>query len=308
VERKEDLKVMIIRLSDQCPFNLDLTLCCGQAFRWEKSDGWWHGVVQQKLMKVSQDGKKLRFEGTDEDFLIDYLGLNDDFLSICDEINKDPLIEAAIRQFKGLRILRQEPWECVISYICATFKNIASIKRMLLNLSRKFGEKASFHSERFFTFPSPSKLARASLNELKECELGYRATFVSQTSRKIVKEDFDLNNLTKVSYDEAKRTLLEFPGVGQKVADCVLLFGLGKLDAFPVDVWIMRALLRNYSSHFPRNLVMKVLDSESLSDSQYKQLNVFGRTYFGRYAGYAQEYLYHYERMKSKQQGGFQDS
>jgi N-glycosylase/DNA lyase len=294
-----DSKLMIIRLSDQCPFNLDLTLCCGQAFRWEERDGWWRGVVQENLIKVSQEGKTLRFEGAAKDFLVDYLGLNDDYLGICKEINKDTHIEAAISQFSGLRILRQDPWECLISYICATFKNIASIKRMLLNLSRKFGEEAHSRDERFLMFPSPAKLAKASLSELKKCELGYRARYVSQTSGKIVEEDFDLNKLRNVPYDEAKRVLLEFPGVGQKVADCVLLFGLGKLDAFPVDVWVTRALLRHYSSHFPRGLVRKILDSESLNDSQYRQLNAFGRDYFGRYAGYAQEYLYHFERVRS---------
>lgn len=292
---------MIIRLSDRCPFNLDLTLGCGQVFRWEKSDGWWRGVVKKNLIKISQEGKTLRFEGTEEDFLADYLGLNDDFLGICKQISKDRHIEAAISQFGGLRILRQDSWECLISYICATFKNIASIKRMLLNLSRKFGEEASFQNERFFTFPSPARLARASLNELKKCELGYRARYVSQTSRKIVEEDFDLNSLRKATYVKAKEVLLEFPGVGQKVADCVLLFGLGKLDAFPVDVWVMRAMLRHYSSHFPRDFVTKILGSESLNDSQYRRLNAVGRKHFRRYAGYAQEYLYHYERMRSKQ-------
>lgn len=297
----KDSRLMSINLSSQCPFNLDLTLCCGQAFRWDESDGWWCGVVQESLIKIRQDENVLRFEGADEDFLADYLGLNDDLLRICRDINKDRHIEAAINQFRGLRILRQDPWECLISYICATFKNISSIKRMLLHLSRRFGEEVNVHNEKFFAFPSPTKLAGASLRELKECELGYRAKYVSQTSKKITEEDFDLDSLRKTTYDEAKKLLLEFPGVGQKVADCILLFGLGKLDAFPVDVWVTRALLRHYSSHFPRDLVTKIVQKESLSDSQYRQLNVFGREYFGKYAGYAQEYLYHCERTGSEQ-------
>ena len=297
----KDSRLMSINLSSQCPFNLDLTLCCGQAFRWDESDGWWCGVVQESLIKIRQDENILRFEGADEDFLMDYLGLNDNLPRICRDINKDRYIEAAINQFRGLRILRQDPWECLISYICATFKNISSIKRMLLHLSRRFGQEVNVHNEKFFAFPSPTKLAGASLRELKECELGYRAKYVSQTSRKITEEDFDLDSLRKATYDEAKKLLLEFPGVGQKVADCILLFGLGKLDAFPVDVWVTRALLRHYSSHFPRDLVTRIVQKESLSDSHYRQLNVFGREYFGKYAGYAQEYLYHYERTGSEQ-------
>jgi N-glycosylase/DNA lyase len=296
----KDSELMSIHLSSQCPFNLDLTLCCGQAFRWNKSVGWWDGVVQRSLIKIRQDENVLRFEGAEKDFLLDYLGLTDDLLRICRDINKDLHIEAAINQFKGLRILRQDPWECLISYICATFKNISSIKRMLIHLSRKFGEEVNVHNEKFFAFPSPTKLARASLRELRECELGYRAKYVSQTSKKITEEDFDLDSLRKTTYDEAKKLLLEFPGVGQKVADCILLFGLGKLDAFPVDVWVMRALSRHYPSHFPRNLVTKIVQKESLNDSQYRQLNLFGREYFGKYAGYAQEYLYHYERTGSE--------
>jgi N-glycosylase/DNA lyase len=172
---------------------------------------------------------------------------------------------------------------------------------MLNHLSNRFGEEHTVRNERFFAFPSPTKLASASLNELRECELGYRAKYVSQTSKKIAEKDFDLDSLKKASHDEAKKLLLELPGVGQKVADCILLFGFGKLDAFPIDVWVARALLRHYSSHFPRNLVTKIVRKDSLNNSQYRQLNVFGRQYFGKYAGYAQEYLYHHERLRSEQ-------
>ncbi len=296
----KDPKLMIIRLRDQCPFNLDLTLCCGQAFRWDMSDGWWRGVVGDKLIKIRQDGKTLWFDGIDEDSLLDYLGLRDDLPSIFMEINKDGHMDAAISRFKGLRIVRQDPWESLISYICATFKNIASIKRMLLRLCRSFGEEVEDHNESFFIFPSPEKLARRSLAELRKCELGYRAEYVAQTSKKIFEEGFDLECLRRATYDEAKRVLLEFPGVGQKVADCVLLFGFGKLEAFPVDIWVTRAVLRHYSSHFSRELVARVSKKESISHSQYRRFNEFGRQYFGRYAGYAQEYLYHYERVNSK--------
>jgi len=292
---------MLIHLNSHCLFNLNLTLCCGQAFRWNESDGWWHGVVQKNLIKIRQDKNTLLFEGAGEDFLLNYLGLNDDLQKIYRDINKDRYIEATMNEFKGLRILRQDPWECLISYICATFKNISSIKRMLNHLSKRFGEEHTVRNERFFAFPSPTKLARASLIELRECELGYRAKYLSQTSKKIAEKDFDLDSLKKASHDEAKKLLLELPGVGQKVADCILLFGFGKLDAFPVDVWVTRALLRHYSSHFPSNFITKIARKDSLNNSQYKQLNVFGREYFGKYAGYAQEYLYHYERIGLKQ-------
>jgi N-glycosylase/DNA lyase len=229
-----------------------------------------------------------------------YFGLNDDLPEILAQINKDGHVAATIDEFRGLRILRQNPWECLISYICATYKNIAAIKRMLLGLSRKFGEKVVLDGYSFFTFPTPIKLAKATLQDLRECELGYRATYVSQTTNEICKNDYELEGLKRAPYYEAKEELLRFPGVGLKVADCVLLFSLEKLDAFPVDVWIKRAVSRHYARYFPDKLVERMSNEKSLSTSEYKQLNLFGRSYFGKYAGYAQEYLYHYERSHSK--------
>ena len=121
---------------------------------------------------------------------------------------------------------------------------------------------------------------------------------MAETAKKIQKEDFNLGHLKKMPYEEAKKALLEFPGVGLKVADCVLLFSLGKLEAFPVDVWIKRIILKHYPDHFPREFVQKISGRRAITPSEYERLNTFGRRYFGRYAGYAQEYLYHHERMQ----------
>lgn len=294
-----DVRSMIIQLGPSRPFDLDFTLCCGQAFRWEKQGDWWYGVVAEDVFKVRQSGGKLEFENASPIFVSRYFRLNDDLPEILARINKDGHVAAAIEEFKGLRILRQDPWECLISYICATYKNIVAIERMLLHLSRKLGEKVVLDGYSFFTFPTPKKLVNASLADLKECELGYRAKYVSQTAKEICK-GYDLEGLKKVSYDRAKEELLRFPGVGPKVADCVLLFSLEKLDAFPVDVWIKRAISRHYAKYFSGKLVERMPNEKSLSTSEYKQLNLFGKNYFGKYAGYAQEYLYHYERIHSK--------
>jgi N-glycosylase/DNA lyase len=167
---------------------------------------------------------------------------------------------------------------------------------MLLALSTKFGKPIFFNERTYNAFPAPEALAEASLKDLAKCELGYRAKYVSQTARAVCTNDFDFASLRRLHYEEAKKVLLEFPGVGQKVADCVLLFSLGKREAFPVDVWIRRVLLRHYAQHFSEEFVQRISQEESLNESQYKRLNLFGREYFGKYAGYAQEYLYHYER------------
>ena len=282
---------------DAVPFNLDVTLCCGQVFRWDKKGSWWYGVVGDRAFKIRQANAELEFVNADEKFVAHYFGLDDDLQKIHDSISKDAHVRKALREFWGLRIVRQNPWECLVSYICATYKSIAAIKQMLLRLSKKLGERMALDGCDFYTFPTPEKLAKTSESSLTACGLGYRAKYVLETSKKIVESGFDLESLRKMPYQQTKKTLRSFSGVGLKVADCVLLFSLGKLDAFPVDVWVKRAILNHYADQFPQEFIQKTSRNDSFSNAEYERLNAFGRNYFGEYAGYAQEYLYHYERM-----------
>ena len=279
-------------------FNLDVTLCCGQVFRWDKKGDWWYGIVGNTAFKVRQKNAELESVNVDETTLEHYFRLDEDYAKIVSSINKDAHINKAIEAFRGLRLVRQDPWECLISYICATYKGIAAINQMLLRLSKKFGERVTFEDHDFYTFPAPEKLARTTEDSLATCGLGYRAKYVLETSRKICEGSFELESLKQTPYQQAKKTLFTLPGVGLKVADCVLLFSLEKPEAFPVDIWILRTLLRHYSEHFPKAFIEKLSSQESLSNSAYEKLNAFGRNHFGEYAGYAQEYLYHYERMQ----------
>ena len=289
---------MKIRLNASVPFDLGFTLCCGQAFRWDKRSEWWYGVVEEHALKIRQIGNMLEFENIDARFVRNYFGLDDDLLKILSQIRKDTHIMQAIEAFKGLRILRQDPWECLISYICATYKNISAIKQMLSNLSKKFGDKINFDGYDSYTFPTPERLAKATAEELAKCGLGYRAKYVSKTAKMVYENRYEFEGLRKIAYEKAKEELLNFPGVGLKVADCVLLFSLEKFEAFPVDVWIKRVILKYYASHFPNEFIRKISSKKSLTSSEYEKLNLFGRRYFGEYAGYAQEYLYHYERTQ----------
>jgi len=289
---------MIIKLSLLVPFNLDLTLCCGQAFRWSKKGEWWYSIVNDKPFKIRQIADILEFENVDESFVKRYFGLNDDLSRIFQTIARDKHIKTAINKFSGLRILRQNPWECLISYICATYKNISAIQQMIYNISKKFGNKTYFDKCEFYTFPTSETLAKATVNALRDCGLGYRAKYVSETAKVVYKNDFDLERLKKMPYEKARKELLSLFGVGLKVADCVSLFGLEKLEAFPVDVWIKRAITNHYANHFPQEFINKILPCKSLSPTEYNRVNLFGREYFGEYAGYAQEYLYHYERTR----------
>ena len=288
---------MKIKLDPSNPFSLDFTLCCGQTFRWDKHGDWWYGVSAEKAFKTRQDGDELKFENAETDIVRRYFRLDDDLRMIFAQITKDKHIERAVNEFSGLRILRQDPWECLVSYICATYKSIAAIKHMLHNLSRKFGQKTCLDGCDLYTFPTPKRLAEATVSELMTCGLGYRAKYVSETAKVVCDGGLELQSLKKACYDEAKKALMALPGVGPKVADCVLLFSLEKLEAFPVDVWIKRVMLRYYADQFSGEFVKRLSGKESLSNSDYIRLNSFGREYFGKYAGYAQEYLYHYARM-----------
>ena len=278
------------------PFNLDVTLCCGQVFRWDKKGDWWYGIVRDQAFKIRQVNAELEFANADDKFVANYFGLDDDLQEIRNKIGKDEHVRKALREFWGLRVIRQDPWECLISYICATYKNIPAIRRMLLSLSSRFGEKITLDGMGFFTFPTPEKLAGATEKRLAECGLGYRARYVLETSKRIFENNFELERLRQFPYEQAKKELCAFSGVGPKVADCVLLFSLGKLEAFPVDRWIERVILNHYVEQLPSEMVQKLSKRKGLNNSDYVKLNAFGREYFGEYAGYAQEYLYHYER------------
>jgi len=290
------------------PFDLEHTLRCGQLFRWEKRGDWWYGVAGEMVVKIRQVKDRLVFqtfpEKVDADFIENYFRLDDDLPRILSRIDKDEHIRKAIQCFRGLRIGRQEPWECLISYICATYKNIPAIKKMIFNLSKRFGRKMTFNSHSFYTFPKPRDLAQASLKEIRECKLGFRDASVLEASKIVDRGELNLEGLRKMDYKKAKHELLSLPGVGQKVADCALLFSLDKLEAFPVDIWMRRIILDFYPSHFEDSFVERVSGKSSITPSEYDIISSFGRRYFGEYAGYAQEYMF----LLSRSQEGMQTS
>jgi N-glycosylase/DNA lyase len=280
------------------PFDLDFSLCCGQVFRWMKLDGWWYGVVGDKIIKIRQCGYELEFEGCNEAFVRHYLRLDDDLAQISLCVDRDKHIHAALQRYVGLRLVRQEPWNCLVGFICSIQKNIPAIEHMLLEMSTRFGEKREFDGKTFYLFPTAERLALASESGLRECSLGFRAKYVKATAQKIVDENFDLNSLRQLPYLEARSKLLEFMGVGLKVADCVLLFSLDKTEAFPVDVWVKRVILNHYCDKLAPELVKRLQSRSTLTNGEYLKIGDFARSYFGQYAGYAQEYLYHWERTQ----------
>ncbi|MFQ6074785.1 MAG: DNA-3-methyladenine glycosylase family protein [Candidatus Bathyarchaeia archaeon] len=264
------------------PFGLGFTLDCGQVFRWKRVGGWWYGAVGGSAIKIRQDADVLIFHtGPEElgvEFVRNYFRLDDDLPRIYAEIRKDAYVDRAIQEFYGMRIARQDPWECLISYMCATFKNIPAIRTMILRLSERFGRRLTLDGHEFYTFPTADVLADADLDDLKACGLGFRARYVLEVAKKVDGGDLDLGELGGMGYSGAKDRLLRLCGVGPKVADCVLLYSLGFLNAFPVDLWVERAAQRLY------------FGGAGVSPAEIRG---FAEEYFGGYAGYAQLYLYY---------------
>jgi N-glycosylase/DNA lyase len=283
------------------PFDLESTLHCGQLFRWVKEGDWWFGVVEDKVVKVRQEQMVLEFEGAAPAFISHYFRLEDDLPRIVSQIRQDRWIVEAIDTFPGLRLVRQDPWECLVSYICATYKNIPSIRHMVRELSQRFGEEITFEDRTYHGFPEPETLAHSSIHDLRLCKLGFRAKRVKEAARIVDSRQLEFEDLRATSYASAREALLQIPGVGNKVADCVLLFSLDKLEAFPIDVWIKRVIQEQYRDRFDASFIKKISTRRSLSGKAYAAISAFARGYFGAVAGYAQEYLYHFARSTGLQ-------
>ena len=274
-------------------FDPVVSINSGQTFLWEKRGDSWYGIHGERVMKFSQTGGRVEFTSFPEDKSCDQkmFRLGDDAKAIFGEISRDSLVRRLVKAYPGLRLMRQEPHQCIFSFVCASNTNIPMIRRMLYSMTRKFGRSAKVDRMEFFTFPSAADINRASIDELRACGLGYRAKAIKAAAGAIATGQLDFDVLAGASYEEAKKELLQVYGVGNKIADCVLLFSLEKLDAFPIDVWIARALAGNYKWLHRKKF------GDKITPHQYEQLSGSARNYFGRYAGYAQQYLYYHMRQ-----------
>lgn len=263
-------------------FSLSRTLECGQAFRWEHDTAdWWEGVVGDEVIRVRQEGRVLTFTGTSEEHLTEYFALDLDLAPVLDSIDQDPFIHAAIEECAGLRIVRQPPWECLLSYICATNTNIPMVKKRVRLLAETLGERIPGTDH--FTFPAKQVFYGASTELLDRCRLGYRKDYLASTACRLAAVDKWEERIRALSYGEARTELTGLPGIGPKAADCVLLFGFSRYEAFPIDVWIRRIMQQYYPDTAAEG---------PFTPKEYERIRRFAQGYFGRYAGYAQEYLY----------------
>jgi N-glycosylase/DNA lyase len=300
-------KVQLVRILDvkwilpQSPvlesFSPEVSINSGQVFLWEKTANAWYGIHADKIIKFSRSNGTLVFElfpeYRQEEIVRSIFRLDDDVEAIFAEISKDAFVRKLVSSYPGLRLMRQDPEQCIISFVCASNTNVPMIKRMLAALSKRYGQKVVADGREFHTFPSAFVLGRASESDLRACGLGYRAKAVKAAACAITEGMLELDYLKRTSYDEAKSELLKVYGIGPKIADCILLFSLDKLSAFPIDVWIARALATRYSWLAGKKM------SEKLTGHQYAQVSKAAHMYFGRYAGYAQQFLYYHMRQNA---------
>ena len=269
--------------------NVENSINSGQVFLWKKNEDYWYGVNGTNILKIDKKAEIESFQNSKVDFFRE----TDDMTKIIKSISKDKIVKDAVKKFQGMRILRQDPFQCLISFIVSSNSNIPKIKFCLENITKKFGKKVLWEGLEFYLFPKPQKLAKASLVDIKSCGVGYRDSFIIQAAKMIASKEIDFQNLKKMNYYTAKEEICKIPGVGNKVADCVMLFSLDKLESVPLDRWIVRILSKYYNDKFE-------IKTKTITPKQYDTLHQKIIEHFGPYAGYSQQFLFKSEREKNQ--------
>ncbi len=287
-EQSDSSGEVTVKLSQ--PFNLEQSAECGQAFRWIREGSHYYCVLGRKVLRISQQGRTLNARLHPDtgyfstlETVGDVFRFDDNVEEILSELSRDELIRESIASHYGLRLIRQDPWECLVSYLCSINSNIPRIKGDVERLSRHYGEQVDFDGRKFFTFPTVDALANAEEEDLRSMKVGFRAKYIISAARKVKDEKVDLKRFRRMEYEESFSELCTYFGIGPKVADCILLFSMDKLEAFPVDRWVRRGIEILY------------FGGQKMTE---KRVREWSRSHFGRYAGYAQEYLFYGSRLK----------
>jgi N-glycosylase/DNA lyase len=303
---KFTMKLTEIRAPD---FDLAMTLDSGQVFHWQKIGDGFVGAIADYAVYVEQDGNVLKANkqggapatpGSGElappvaELVKHYFALDHPLAAICASFPNDPAMSAARHFCRGLRIIRQPKWECLATFICSSMKQVAHIRQISKTLRERFGVPRKIDRYVAHTFPSAQRLSESSESELRKCALGYRAKNLLATARLVGLGEADLDAWSALSDADLREKLCALPGVGAKIANCVMLFAYERLRAFPIDVWIERILREKY---FPRKGTATV-----------QRLREFSEIYFGEHRGYAQQYLFHYARTALRKSAEPRDS
>jgi N-glycosylase/DNA lyase len=264
-------------------FNLAATLECGQVFHWRRSGAGFEGIIGDVPLFVEQREDYLVVPASTEELTRHYFALDHPLAEICATFPDDPAMNAAREFCRGLRIVRQPVWECLATFITSALKQVAHIAQISHTLRARFGERIEWQGRVVYSYPTAERLAACTEAELRGCALGFRAKNLLRAARMVAAGEVDLDVIATLDDTAARAELCRLPGVGEKVANCALLFGFGRLRAFPVDVWIERVLRQLYFAR-KRNVTAR-------------RLREFSASYFGDFGGYAQQYLFHHARL-----------
>lgn len=277
----------IIIVENITEFSIKQITESGQAFRWEmETDGSYTGVALGKVINIKQEKNKLIVSGTDEEefnlIWREYFDLNRNYKIIIEEFkNKDIHLDAAVSYGDGIRILNQDLWEMIISFIISGNNNIPRIRKSIELISENYGDFIlEKNGKKYYSFPTPEQLSKASIEDLRGLGVGYRDKYIFETTKSIVSNEVVLDSLSELSIDEGKKELKKLMGIGDKVAYCVLLFACKQSSAFPVDTWVKKILTKFYD----------------FDKTNTKEINKFALDYFGVNCGIAQQYLFYYIR------------
>ena len=279
---EEGNKVKIRGVRDFDPVH---TFECGQCFRWyREADGSYTGVVRGRAVNLSWKNGELILDNVNSDefkqLWFDYFDLGRDYTKIKKKVSIDETMKKAVEFGHGIRILRQEPWEALISFIISSNNRIPRIMKIIADLSRYYGKEIIYNGKKYYSFPDVESLAACSLEQLQLCRAGYRCGYIHKTAAQIALGEFDISRLQYLSTDEARSYLTRLHGVGFKVADCMLLYSGIKYDVFPTDVWVKRVMEELY---FKR-------------EAGFGEIRQFAADNFGELSGIAQQYLFYYAR------------
>lgn len=263
-------------------FDLALTLDSGQTFHWETSGAGFLGTIGERAVYLEQHEAALEVQGVPAAVVAHYFALDHPLADICASFPDDLAMQSAAEYCRGLRIIRQPRWECLASFITSSMKQVAHIRQMSARIRQRFGGRSSIYGTHVYAYPPAARLAVATEGELRECGLGYRAKNLLVTAQRVAAGEADLEAWRALPDEELRARLCELPGVGAKVANCVMLFAYERLRAFPIDVWVERVLREKY---FPRRRKFRP-----------GELQRFSARHFGKHGGYAQQYLFHHAR------------
>jgi N-glycosylase/DNA lyase len=274
-----------IVIEDIKDFNLNHIFDCGQCFRWNKEeDGTYTGVVKNKVINVDQNGSTVVFSNVsmnDYHIIKEYFDLNTDYTEIKRSVNTDEIMAEAIKFGEGIRILNQDEWETMISFMISANNRIPMIKKVIENLSTSFGDFiCNYRGRDYYSFPTAEQLSSADIEKIQECKAGFRSPRIKEAASRFLKEKDIIYNIKNTNYDEGLAYLKTYTGIGDKVANCILLFSMRQFDTFPVDVWVRRVMQTLYVD----------------KDTKDADIRKFAENKFGKLSGYAQQYLFYYAR------------